>query len=224
MLHDMSFHQNTGWSPLFCVALGGNTEMMTFLLKNGANINQTTNNGVSPLHAAASSDQHAGVAVLLSYGADINLTNSDGEKPIDVAKNQKVKDMLIAHAKKQEDQQQQQQSDQATVSKAVDEAQWFQAAKDGNLAVIQQGIVDKIDVNCRDNKGLTALWFAALVRNIPLMEYLISQHADVNTADVSAKIYSGYVTINPTYSCSNFTNIYRHSICCMTSVPSRTVV
>ena len=67
----------------------------------------------------------------------------------------------------------------------VDESQWFQAAEKGDLAVIQKGINDKIDVNCRDSDGQTALWWAACKGHLQLVEYLITQHADLSIASVS---------------------------------------
>ena len=58
---------------------------------------------------AASNGYDAVVSLLLSHGADVTQTTKYGKKPIDVADNQKIKDMLIAHTNKQQQQQQQQQ-------------------------------------------------------------------------------------------------------------------
>ena len=68
----------------------------------------------------------------------------------------------------------------------VDKLQWFQAAEEGDLALIQQGINDKIDVNCQDSKRRTAVYLAAAKGHVQLMEYLISQQADLHIADVRA--------------------------------------
>ena len=153
--------------------------MIKLLLSHGANINQTNNDGLSPLHFAAFNDQENLLLILLSNGADVDLPNKEGKKPIDIAKTQKIKDILIAHTTKQ-------QPDQAATPQIVDEAQWFQAVKEGNLAVIQQGINDKIDVNCRDNNSRTAIWWATQRDHLHILEYLISQHADTSIANVSA--------------------------------------
>ena len=124
------------------------------------------------------------VAVLLSNGANVNQTNNKGEKPFDVASNQDIKSMLYALMKKQQQQQQQQQQ-QPQQEQPVDESLWFPAASQGDLALIQQGINDKIDVNCRDSKGRTAMYWAAQEGHLQLVEYLITQHADLSIADVS---------------------------------------
>ena len=189
---DVNQANNDGWSPLYTAACNGSDAIVAVLLSNGADVNQAKNDGWSPLYEAALDGHHAVVAVLLSNGADVNQADNSGQKPIDVAKNQEVKDMLIAHTNKQ----QQPQSDQAPFNspKVVNESQWFQAAEKGDLAVIQQGINDKIDVNCRDSEGRTAVYWAARKGHVQLVEYLISLHSDLSIANVSA--YDVYLSIS----------------------------
>jgi hypothetical protein len=125
------------------------------LLSNGAIINQVTKSGYSALALSAYSGQEDVVDFLIESGADINQADNDGDKPIDVAKTQKIKDMLVAHTKRQqEDEEQQNRSGKEVPKTMVDALQWFSAAKAGDLAVIEKGINDKIDVNCRDSKVL----------------------------------------------------------------------
>ena len=185
---------NDGWSSLHTAARDGHQAVVAVLLSKGANVNQATNDGSSPLHRAAFNGHGAVVAVLLSKGADVNQNKYDGQKPIDVAKTQKIKDILIAHFKKEQVEQElaeqpppqgEAPSNGQAVPKVLDELQWFQAAEKGDLALIQQGINDKIDVNCQDSKGRTAVYWAAEKGHLRLVEYLISQQADLHIADVS---------------------------------------
>ena len=158
------------------------------LLDKEADINQIKNDGESPLHKAAYYGHEAVVAVLLAKGVKVNQANNDGQKPIDVADTQKIKDMLIAHMKKKQEQEWDESdvdSDEFVHGEA-EESHWFQAAEKGDLALIQQGIDDKIDVNCQDSDGCTALYWAAEKGHLQLVEYLITQHADLHIADVSA--------------------------------------
>ena len=160
--------------------------MVNLLLKSGAIVNQTTYGGMSPVFMAALNGHEEVVAVLLDNEADIEIRNDDGQKPIDVAKNQKTKDILIAHTtKKQQQEEELQQPGQAAGPKVMDEAQWFQAAKNGDLTMIQQGINNKIDIKCRDSKSRTALWWATLRDHQHLVDYLIKNNADLNIANVS---------------------------------------
>ena len=256
MLHNISFLQNYGQSPVFIAAFSGHAEAGAVLLSNGADVNQADNDLSSPLYVAAAKGHDAVVAVLLSHGADVNQANNRGNSPlciavaeghyatvaallshgadvnqkdnfdrfplfeatansddfmvalllsngadvnqaagrmksIDIATNQKINDMLIAHTIKQQQPQQQPPPGQApsngqAVPKMVDESQWFQAAEKGDLAVIQQGINDKFDVNCRDIEGRTAVYLSSQEGHLPSVEYLINQHADLNIASVSA--------------------------------------
>ena len=213
MLHDFASIQDGGFTPLITATYVGNVPIITLLLSNGANVNHANNYGEAPLHVAVFSGHEAAVAVLLSNGADFNQADNngfsslhhaaenvndgmvailiekgadvnqvdlDGDRPIDVAKTQKIKDMLITLTEeKREDQ------GQAAARKVVDEAQWFRAANKGKLAVIQQGISDKIDVNCRDSGGRSAVWWAARKGHNQLVEYLVNQHADLSILTVS---------------------------------------
>ena len=178
--------------------------------------------------------------LLLDKGADFKQANIDGQKPVDVAKDQKIKDMLISIEEENQQQQHQQQQDQVpsnvhAAPKMVDESQWFQAAKDGNLAVIQQGINDKIDVNCQDSEqSRTALYWAVQNGHSLLVDYLIDQHADLSISTVcylpSSIIYLSIPTLTSrTYSITyttypHPTNMFPPSLCYMTTPPYRSQV
>ena len=161
---DINQADNNGTSPLLAAVGNVRVAVVILLLSSGANVNLADNKGKSPLHDAAMhwgdySNRGALVAVLLSNGADINQVDNDGKKPIDVAKTQEIKGIF--------------------------ESPWFFAAKNGHLVLIQQGINDKIDVNCRDSKGRTAVSWATEKGHLQLVEYLITQHADLSIANVS---------------------------------------
>ena len=166
-------NQDSMLPPLHNAAKHGHDAVVDILLSYGANVNKVDYDGSSPLHCAAESGHDTVVTILIKMGADVNQVDHDGDRPIDVAKTQKIKDMLIALTEEKRE-------GQAAVSKVVDEAQWFRAAKKGKLAVIQQGINDKIDVNCLDSTGRTALYWATENDHLLLVEYLLSQHADAS--------------------------------------------
>ena len=179
MLHGISSPQNNGDSALCVAAYWGHDTVVAILLSHGADVNRADNDGKSPLFLAAVNGHDAVLAVLLSHGADVNQVDNDGLKPIDVADNQKIKDMLYAQMKKKHQESQQ----------PVDESLWYYAAMMGDLALVQQGIHEKIDVNGRNGYGCTAMWLAAWKGHLRLVEYLISQHSDLNVVSVSSACY-----------------------------------
>ena len=77
--------------------------------------------------------------------------------------------------------------------------------------MIQQGISDKIGVNCRDSEGRTAVWWAAEKNHLQLLKYLQTQNADLNIADVSAKdVYLSVCNLTP-FTYPNPTSKYLHN-------------
>jgi ankyrin repeat protein len=77
-----------GTTPLYLACKVGNSEIVDYLLKNGAksSINTPTNNGNTCLMVAVAHNNIDLVKVLLKYGADPNLYRpSDGTIPIMIA-------------------------------------------------------------------------------------------------------------------------------------------
>ena len=93
--------------PLYAAAYWGHEAVVALLLKNGADVNQRDSKGKSSLHHAALRGHEDIVKVLLDNGTDVNLSDNDGKKPIDVAKTQKIKDMLTANTNKKQEEEQQ---------------------------------------------------------------------------------------------------------------------
>ena len=56
----------------------------------------------------------------------------------------------------------------------------FAAAKNKNMALLQQILASGVDVDHRNFNGETALHIAASLGNLPMVQYLISQGANVN--------------------------------------------
>ena len=77
-----------------------------------------------------------------------------------------------------------------SIDQMIDEAQWFKAAVKGDLALIQQGVNNNFNINCRDSEGCTAVHLASRHAHLPLVKYLCTQHADLSIADVSTTFLS----------------------------------
>lgn len=73
---------NYGVTALMFASGNGNTEMVEYLLKRGANINRKAAQGHTALTWAIDSNHHEIVVFLIQNGADINVKNAIGETPL----------------------------------------------------------------------------------------------------------------------------------------------
>ena len=75
--------------PLQSASAGGNAEIVSYLLDNGAHINAVDAYGESALHSAMQNNGCVECArVLIENGADIGQENGDGKTPITLAQSQ----------------------------------------------------------------------------------------------------------------------------------------
>ena len=71
------------------------TNMIQFLIKNGADVNARDGIDLSPLHYAVSSNRDTVIAkLLIQNGADVNAENKFGPTPLQLAKISKNKNMV----------------------------------------------------------------------------------------------------------------------------------
>ncbi|CAH2277955.1 phosphatase 1 regulatory subunit 12A isoform X3 [Pelobates cultripes] len=68
--------------------------MVTFLVENGASINQPDNEGWIPLHAASSCGYLDIAEYLISRGANVGAVNSEGDTPLDIAEEEPMQELL----------------------------------------------------------------------------------------------------------------------------------
>lgn len=67
-----------GKSPLHMATGWGKTDIVTYLLSIGADINALNNDGGKPIHVAASQNQPACAEILLNNGAELESTRTEG--------------------------------------------------------------------------------------------------------------------------------------------------
>lgn len=72
----------------------GHEEVVTYLIKNKAEVNTQDADGQTPLHYAATCDFLVIVKELLQCGGDCTITDSDGCRPADVAESSELKVLL----------------------------------------------------------------------------------------------------------------------------------
>ncbi len=74
-----------GWPPLVYAAFGGHSEIVTYLLENGADIDASSEGGMTALMAAARNGHLAVARSLMAAGADVARRTDRGDNALDIA-------------------------------------------------------------------------------------------------------------------------------------------
>lgn len=81
-------------TPIMYVAEDGSIEIIKYFIKNGANINETDDNLETPLIIAIKNNNVGAAKYLIESETDINITNIEGKKALDIAKENKLYDIV----------------------------------------------------------------------------------------------------------------------------------
>ena len=171
-----------GWTPLHTAVEGGHKEIAELLIDNGADVNAMDKDGRTPLHFASAKGHKEIAELLIAEGADVNVIIQSGSfqemTPLDMAtdKNRtETEDLLRKHGGK--------------TGEELDAL--FDAAKTGNVTDAKKAIADDLDVNARDDEGMTPLLYAVWEGHREIVELLLA-----NGADTSAKNPDGQTPLD----------------------------
>jgi len=171
----LEFTNPRGSTPLTIAASSGQTELVTFLISKGANVNAVNNFGNTPLHYAAWSSDLTSFKALHEKGALINKQNSQGQTPLQYAcmgGNRQILQYCIQQG--------------MDIHKKIDDGSsllhW--AAYGGNIDIFKYLESEGMDMNQGDKDGSTPLFWAATGKKPEMARYLVEErHADVNFHD-----------------------------------------
>uniref|UniRef100_G3Q2A9 cGMP-dependent protein kinase interacting domain-containing protein n=1 Tax=Gasterosteus aculeatus aculeatus TaxID=481459 RepID=G3Q2A9_GASAC len=90
-----------GITALHQSCIDGSMDIVSFLLEQGANVNQVDSEGWTPLHVAASCGYSDIVDFLLREGASVSAVNCDGDVPLDIALDETTESLLQRYTVKQ---------------------------------------------------------------------------------------------------------------------------
>ncbi|CAG0917403.1 unnamed protein product [Notodromas monacha] len=141
-----------GWTALHLASYFGNKSVIELLLENGADPNVVNDDGDTPLHKAALTSRFEVLEILLRSDANVCAINGEGKSAEDLATNRDAKDLLEQSRKAAEE---------------IREGVFLAACKDGFLSRIEEMLecVPKVNINCVDRLGNTALHSAAYLDN-----------------------------------------------------------
>ena len=182
-------HPESGDLLLPGVALMGHTNIVTLMLKKGADINGQNRDGVTALITAAFLGRAETVEVLLKHGADPNIRNNDGSAPMDVAKldwgtTQFILGILqieVDRAKVEAGRLQVVKLLSEHASNSMQSQNLWKAAAAGDLTAIKKALDEGKKINALEpQSGITPLGWAALNGKTEAAKLLIEKGADVN--------------------------------------------
>ncbi|XP_059904137.1 protein phosphatase 1 regulatory subunit 12C [Gadus macrocephalus] len=88
-----------GITALHQACIDGSMEMVSFLLAQGAHVDQVDSEGWTPLHVAASGEHIEITDFLLQRGASLSAVNCDGDVPLDIAVDEATESLLQEHTR-----------------------------------------------------------------------------------------------------------------------------
>ena len=159
-----------GRTPLHRAAREGHKEVAELLIAAGAALNSKDKEGKTPLYHAARWGHTNIAALLIAAGADVNAKDDKGRTPLDRAVGYtEIVALLREHGGKTGEE-----------LKAL-----IDAAEAGNIEAVKKHLAAGMDVNAKDEDGVTPLHEAALWGHNEVAELLIANGAEVNAIIVS---------------------------------------
>ena len=195
---DVNAKDEGGGTALSLATLAGHTKAVEFLIEKDADVNLSGNDGSAPLHGAAFLGQEGAAKLLVEAGAKVNARNNKGETPIDSGaaewseEMQGIVEFISAIVQVKTDVNKVRDGRPKVVAllkenggKAGSELAGglgglWDAAKNGDLAKLQEALAKDADVNGHDDKGITPLAWAAMAGQTEAAQLLIKKGAKIN--------------------------------------------
>ena len=196
---DINGRDDDGSTALGLAAVSGQVEAMRYLIEQGADVNITSNDGGVPLHGAAFFGEYDAVVLLLDSGADPNVISNDGYTPTDVSSapwNDDIEGIVkfLSGWLGIPVDMEQVEANRPRVARLLAErggmfsmflpkpsrSGLWRAAKDGDLAALQEAIDEDADINRLGNDGISAMSWAALMGHDEAIKLLLDNKADIN--------------------------------------------
>ncbi len=198
----------------FCTSFSTDSDLIKYLLGNGADVNSCNNDGNIPLHNAVMIDNNTrNVKLLISAGSKIILKNHSGLTPLDIALERGNYEYVLFLLEKH-------MVDNIEINTHkinthnVNELLHFCATFSTDSDLIVYLLVSGADVNsCNNNDGNIPLHNAVMIdnntRNVKLLisagsEIMLKNHSGLTPLDIVIRNerfeYMKYLLLNPMYS------------------------
>ncbi|KAF5026432.1 hypothetical protein F66182_1497 [Fusarium sp. NRRL 66182] len=170
--------ESTGSTPLIQAATKGNPEIVSLLIRLGADVNAADKDGWTALHRAAEHGQKQIVEILLENAADPEAETAEGMRPHHVSNDQGRGSITeILNKSIPDTPAARQESDARSV------AALFRAVESGHLARVVQLLEEGVDVDLLDMDGRSPLSLAAEHGWTNIVLALINRSASLDLKD-----------------------------------------
>ncbi|MFH1537311.1 MAG: ankyrin repeat domain-containing protein [bacterium] len=156
----------------------GKIQVVKLLVKTGSKLNAKSLDGNTPLHIAVKLFGCENAKVLLEAGASVDLMNGEGKTPLQIADSNELRSILINH------------NADVFVRDDSDRTLLHRAAEEADLEFARMLVEKGVDVDVKDERGLTPLHYASRGRRKSHMQtakFLISAGASIGAMDINNK-------------------------------------
>ncbi|KAF7914964.1 hypothetical protein EAE99_010385 [Botrytis elliptica] len=174
--HSMPGYQ--GWTPLFHAASNGHKTIVELLLKNGAEIDAKCDSGLTPLYEAGSQGHMTVVKLLLEKGGKVDLLTKFGYSLLSRAAYGGHEAVAVILLKQSAYTETENKDNNGLLLKAVENA-----IKGGKLAMLKLLLEKLPNINQKDEKGQTPLFWAIRYRHEDMVRLLIEEGASIESKD-----------------------------------------
>ena len=84
-ISEINMQNENGWTPVYRSIIANNLNVLSELLKLGANPNLQNSIGETPLYLCVDIDNFEAITILLAANADCNIPKKDGTTPLHLA-------------------------------------------------------------------------------------------------------------------------------------------
>ena len=195
---DIDAKDEGGGTALGLAALAGQTEAVKFLIEKDADVSFAGGDNNTPLHGAAFLGQVGAAKLLVDAGAKVNAQNNKGETPIDSGaaewseEIQGIVQFISAIVQIKTDVNKVRTGRPKVVALLKENGGksgrdlagglggLWDAAKNGDLAKLKDGLAKGADVNGHDDKGITPLSWSAMAGQTEAAQLLMKEGAKIN--------------------------------------------
>lgn len=156
-----------GMTPIMKASSLGNSQLVQFLLANGADPNKRGSSKRTALQYAAERNRLEVARLLVKHGADINGTDKSRLSPLTMAADRRYRDFALYLIDRGAD---------VNIQHVQGWTALIDAARNGDLVLVKRLVEAGADINARTRNGWNAMDFARHNKHTEVEQYLMARY------------------------------------------------